>query len=130
MALGKLKTPAPTIAVTLWNAEYHHFASREPVTGSHSSTDFPPYFFPSISSAAPYIYVHTTKQRITHKAENQHLLEKKIKKITGTNTPTSDLSMKRRQELTQRRAKAQFKSTHERSILSANYILITTDLLN
>ncbi|KAG0484867.1 hypothetical protein HPP92_008946, partial [Vanilla planifolia] len=29
MAKGKLRTPAPTMAVTLWKAEYHHFAFLE-----------------------------------------------------------------------------------------------------
>jgi hypothetical protein len=38
IALGKLKTPAPTMAVTLWKAEYHHLAFLELVTGNHSST--------------------------------------------------------------------------------------------
>ena len=37
IARGKLKTPTPTIAVTLWDVEYHHFAFREAVIGSQSS---------------------------------------------------------------------------------------------
>ena len=27
MANGRPSTPAPTMAVTLWNAEYHHFTA-------------------------------------------------------------------------------------------------------
>ncbi|VFQ97537.1 unnamed protein product [Cuscuta campestris] len=38
MAYGRLRTPAPTIAVTLWNALYHHFAFLAEVIGSHRST--------------------------------------------------------------------------------------------
>lgn len=33
-AKGKPRTPAPTIAVTLWKAEYHHFAFLDAVIGS------------------------------------------------------------------------------------------------
>jgi len=40
MAKGRLRTPAPTIAVRLWKAEDHHLAVREPVTGSQSSIAF------------------------------------------------------------------------------------------
>lgn len=42
MALGRPRTPAPTIAVTLWKAAYHHLAFLLPVTGNQSSTVFPP----------------------------------------------------------------------------------------
>jgi hypothetical protein len=40
MAKGRLRTPAPTMAVTLWKAEYHHLALREEVMGSQSSMAF------------------------------------------------------------------------------------------
>lgn len=40
MAYGRLKTPAPTMAVTLWKAAYHHFAFLDPVIGSHASMAF------------------------------------------------------------------------------------------
>lgn len=40
MAYGRLSTPAPTIAVTLWKVEYHHFAVLEDVIGSQSSIAF------------------------------------------------------------------------------------------
>jgi len=40
MAVGRPRTPAPTIAVTLWKAAYHHLAFRFPVTGSQSSKAF------------------------------------------------------------------------------------------
>lgn len=40
MANGRLRTPAPTMAVTLWKAEYHHFASLDDVMGSQSSIAF------------------------------------------------------------------------------------------
>jgi hypothetical protein len=34
---GKLSTPTPTMAVTLWDVEYHHLAFRDAVMGSQSS---------------------------------------------------------------------------------------------
>lgn len=34
MANGKPSIPAPRIAVTLWKAEYHHFAFLEAVMGN------------------------------------------------------------------------------------------------
>lgn len=37
MAYGRLRTPAPTMAVTLWKVEYHHLAVLEDVIGSQSS---------------------------------------------------------------------------------------------
>ena len=37
MAYGRLRTPAPTMAVTLWKVEYHHLAVLDDVIGSHSS---------------------------------------------------------------------------------------------
>jgi len=40
MAVGRPRTPAPTIAVTLWKAAYHHLAFRFPVTGSQASKAF------------------------------------------------------------------------------------------
>ncbi|BAT86593.1 hypothetical protein VIGAN_04426400 [Vigna angularis var. angularis] len=40
MAKGRVRTPAPTMAVRLWKVEYHHFAFREAVTGSQSSIFF------------------------------------------------------------------------------------------
>ena len=40
MAQGRLRTPAPTIAVTLWKVEYHHFAFLDDVIGSQSSIAF------------------------------------------------------------------------------------------
>jgi hypothetical protein len=40
MAVGRPRTPAPTIAVTLWKAAYHHLAFLFPVTGSQSSKAF------------------------------------------------------------------------------------------
>jgi hypothetical protein len=40
MAYGRLSTPAPTMAVTLWKAEYHHFAFLDEVIGSQSSIAF------------------------------------------------------------------------------------------
>jgi hypothetical protein len=36
MALGRPRTPALTIAVTLWTVEYHHLPSLLAVTGSKS----------------------------------------------------------------------------------------------
>lgn len=40
IAFGKPSTPAPTMAVTLWKAAYHHLALRSPVIGNQSSTLF------------------------------------------------------------------------------------------
>uniref|UniRef100_J3MQ10 Uncharacterized protein n=1 Tax=Oryza brachyantha TaxID=4533 RepID=J3MQ10_ORYBR len=40
MAKGRLRTPAPTMAVTLWKAEYHHLAFLDDVIGSQSSIFF------------------------------------------------------------------------------------------
>ena len=40
MAKGRLSTPAPTMAVTLWKAAYHHLAFLDDVTGSQSSIFF------------------------------------------------------------------------------------------
>ena len=40
MAQGRPRTPAPTMAVTLWKAEYHHFAFLEEVIGSQASIAF------------------------------------------------------------------------------------------
>jgi hypothetical protein len=50
IAWGRPRTPAPTIAVTLWKAEYHHFAFLLEVIGSHSSillslSDFSSIYF-------------------------------------------------------------------------------------
>jgi hypothetical protein len=39
-AYGRLSTPAPTMAVTLWKAEYHHLAFLDEVIGSQSSMAF------------------------------------------------------------------------------------------
>jgi hypothetical protein len=38
MAYGKLSTPAPTMAVTLWNVAYHHFARRGLASPSPASS--------------------------------------------------------------------------------------------
>ena len=38
MAYGRLSTPAPTIAVTLWNVTYHHLARRGVASPVASST--------------------------------------------------------------------------------------------
>jgi len=55
MEKGRPRTPAPTMAVTLWKEEYHHFAFLSELTGNQSSIcfslsdDFPlsPAEFPS-----------------------------------------------------------------------------------
>ena len=57
MALGKPKTPAPTMAVTLWKVEYHHLAFRSPVTGNQSSTFFTFLLCPS-SAMCSYEHHH------------------------------------------------------------------------
>lgn len=38
IAYGRPRTPAPTIAVTLWKVEYHHFAFLDAVMGNHFSS--------------------------------------------------------------------------------------------
>jgi hypothetical protein len=58
MALGRPRTPAPTIAVTLWKAAYHHLAFRFPVTGSQSSKAFGPG--PAESGAYPLLTFSTS----------------------------------------------------------------------
>jgi hypothetical protein len=40
MEKGRPRTPAPTMAVTLWKEEYHHFAFLSELTGSQSSICF------------------------------------------------------------------------------------------
>jgi hypothetical protein len=37
MALGRAKTPAPIMAVTLWKVEYRQSALRSEAIGSHPS---------------------------------------------------------------------------------------------
>ena len=55
MAKGRPRTPAPTIAVTLWKAEYHHLAFLEEVMGSHSSSALS---FP-LTSLSPCSSIHS-----------------------------------------------------------------------
>ncbi|MFS7927152.1 hypothetical protein Hanom_Chr04g00305591 [Helianthus anomalus] len=37
IAYGRLSTPAPTMAMTLWKVEHHHVVLRDHVTRSHLS---------------------------------------------------------------------------------------------
>lgn len=79
IAYGRPSTPEPTMAVTLWKAEYHHLAFREDVIGSQSSIFFTlvPFFF-ICSSSSDAIFLFLFLFQNLYSKLNQYCLSRRL----------------------------------------------------
>jgi len=56
MALGRLRTPAPIMAVTVWKVEYHHLARREGPFSTHFCSDWTSCYSRTCKKIRDFIY--------------------------------------------------------------------------